>query len=184
MFLSTTEPTHADGSTRNPTRSLCDPYVFNTALTRAKSLVVAVGNPFLLLSIEKQMVKRYGQKGHCWSTFLKRCMDHGTLEFVNEEQRGEYTERLQQFIQEVHPKPQESDEMVALRKKLEELEANNKELQANLHQNQVSSVGASPSHFESLPSSALFSTPNSQLSQSQNLSGSFFPPFIPHQGNL
>ena len=25
------------------------------------------------------MVKKYGDRGHCWSLFLKACIDHGTL---------------------------------------------------------------------------------------------------------
>ena len=78
-FISTTEPTWEDGSSRNPIKSICDPYVFNTALTRAQSLVVAVGNPFLLLKIEKHMVERYGRQELGWSTYIRECLDRGGL---------------------------------------------------------------------------------------------------------
>ena len=79
LFLSTSEPTDKDGATRNPTKSICDRYVFITAITRAQSIVVAVGNPFMLLRIERHMVQKYGEKGKCWSNYLKLCLDHGTL---------------------------------------------------------------------------------------------------------
>ena len=76
LFLSTFEATNLDGSTRNPTKSIVDPYVVNTAVSRARSLVVSVGNPYLLLSMEKHMCKKYGEKAkkHAWSMtvlFLK-----------------------------------------------------------------------------------------------------------------
>ena len=56
----------------NPTKSLCNPYVFNTAITRARSLVVAVGNPFTLLSVEANVAK----PKHCWKEFIARCLEH------------------------------------------------------------------------------------------------------------
>ena len=79
LFISTSEPTTPEGETRDPTKSISDPAVFITAITRARSLIVAVGNPFMLLRREQHMVKKYGDRGHCWSLFLKACIDHGTL---------------------------------------------------------------------------------------------------------
>lgn len=79
VFLSTSEPTDKDGATCNPTKSICDCYVFNTAITRAQSLVVAVGNPFMLLRTERHMVQKYGEKGKCWSNYLQLCLEHDTL---------------------------------------------------------------------------------------------------------
>ncbi len=79
VFLSTTEPVDSVGNTTNPTKSLCDPYVFNTALTRSKSLVVAVGSPVALLRIEEHMVKKYGRKAQCWSSYMKLCLEKGTF---------------------------------------------------------------------------------------------------------
>ena len=53
VFISTSEPTvMLDGglvSPSDPTKSISDRFVFNTVITRSRSLVVAVGNPFLLL---------------------------------------------------------------------------------------------------------------------------------------
>ena len=79
MFLSTTEPVDGDGNTTNPTKSPCDPYVFNTVLTRSKSLVVVVGSPLALLKIEGHMKKIYGRKAECWSNYLRLCLEKNTL---------------------------------------------------------------------------------------------------------
>ena len=81
IFLSTSEPMEEDGSSIDHRKSLADRYVFNTAITRAQSLVVSVGNPFLLLRLEKHMIQRYGEKGKCWSSYLKHCLEKGTLIF-------------------------------------------------------------------------------------------------------
>ena len=77
--MSTTEPIDETGNTTNPTKSPCDPYVFNTVLTRAKSLVVVVGSPFALLDIENHMIQIYGEKGNCWSTYMKKCLEKGSF---------------------------------------------------------------------------------------------------------
>ena len=66
-------------NTCNPTKSPCDRYVFNTVLTRAKSLVVVVGSPLVLLEIEKRMVKLYGAQGKCWSLYILNCLQNNTL---------------------------------------------------------------------------------------------------------
>lgn len=81
LFLSTFEATNKDGSTRNPTKSIADPFVVNTVVTRARSLVVSVGNPYLLLNMEKHMCIKYGEKGKYWSNYLKRCIENNSLEF-------------------------------------------------------------------------------------------------------
>ena len=59
--MSTTEPVDAMGNTTNPTKSPCDPFVFNTVITRSKSLVVVVGSPLALLAIEEHMKQLYGK---------------------------------------------------------------------------------------------------------------------------
>ena len=79
LFISTSEPTKANGETRDSTKSISDPHVFITAITRARSLVVAVGNPFMLLKREEHMVKKYGNRGYCWSLFLKACLDNKSI---------------------------------------------------------------------------------------------------------
>ena len=72
LFISTVECVHDGFKSANPTKSFCNSYVFNTALTRAQSLVVVAGNPFLLLEVEATMPQPMG----CWREYLKRCIDH------------------------------------------------------------------------------------------------------------
>ena len=79
LFLSTTEPVDSFGNTTNSTKSPCDPYVFNTVLTRSKSLVVVVGSPIALLEIEEHMVGLYGKKARCWSNYLRICLENDTF---------------------------------------------------------------------------------------------------------
>ena len=76
IFLSTAEPTFEDGRSKNPTKSPCGQYVFNTAITRAKSLVVCAGNPFLLIKIEKLM---NNEQPNCWRDFIRRCITTRTF---------------------------------------------------------------------------------------------------------
>ena len=78
LYISTCEPTDPEGGSLNPTKSLSDLYVFNTTITRARSLIVAFGNPYLLMSTEKHMHLKYNG-GHCWSQFIKMCLLHNTL---------------------------------------------------------------------------------------------------------
>ena len=76
LFLSTVESVDPEsGQSANLTKSLCNPYVFNTAITRAQSLVVALGNPFTLLAVEAKMP----QPKYCWKEFLRRCNENDTL---------------------------------------------------------------------------------------------------------
>ena len=77
MFLSTAEPTTAEGASKNPTKTPCSQYVFNTALTRAKSLVVCAGNPFLLMKIEKQV--NNVDKRPFWAEYIRRCIENETF---------------------------------------------------------------------------------------------------------
>ena len=105
LFLSTSEPTDKDGATRNPTKSICDRYVFNTAITRAQSLVVAVGNPFMLLRTERHMVQKYGEEGKCWSNYLNFCLEDGTLFIHNtlqvaEAEKSRCMQKLQKLVEE------------------------------------------------------------------------------------
>ena len=76
LFMSTTEPVDEMGRTTNPTKSPCDRYVFNTVLTRSKSLVVVVGSPYSLLRIEQHM--KSGQ-GLCWNLYMRCCMENKTF---------------------------------------------------------------------------------------------------------
>ena len=104
VFLSTSEPI-ANGRVLNPTKSFSNRFVFNTAITRAQSLVVGVGNPFLLLKMEKHMIQTYGYKeqGKCWSTFLKECLSTESIKFDNslglkKDQQDEILKKLQRAV--------------------------------------------------------------------------------------
>ena len=55
--------------------------MLNTILSRAQSHVVAMGNPFLMLKMERYMVTTYGESGRCWSHYLRVCLEHDTLTF-------------------------------------------------------------------------------------------------------
>ena len=75
---------HEEGEPKNLTKSVSDQFVFNTAITRSQYLVVAVGNPFLLLNIEKCMKNIYGQKAvRCWSHFMRQCIECNTFHLTD-----------------------------------------------------------------------------------------------------
>ena len=76
MFLSTVEPTTENGDPSDPVRSMSNDLVFNTIMTRARSLIYCVGNPFALCKIgEKYPV-------NCWKAYLQRCVQCETLQFA------------------------------------------------------------------------------------------------------
>ena len=77
-------------ATRDPVKSLCDQYVFNTVITRACSLVVAIGNPFRLMKIEEMgshdqdVDLSAGKKKKCWQTFIFHCLQCKSLVLTEE----------------------------------------------------------------------------------------------------
>ena len=83
IFISTSEPTTKDGDPINTTKSICDRYVFNTAITRSKLLVVAVGNPFLLLKMEENMIRKHGSAYKTWSPYIKQCIECETFSYAD-----------------------------------------------------------------------------------------------------
>ena len=89
VFLSTSEPRlYQDGefqhiSTQSVGGSVSNQRVFNTVLTRAKSLFVAVGNPFYLMDAEQSLVEAGQQTGYCWKEFLKTCISRGSIVFTD-----------------------------------------------------------------------------------------------------
>ena len=79
--MSTSEPVSEEGEIVSQTKSITDKYVFNTAITRSRYLVVAVGNPFLLMKLEDQMSKKYGNNARCWSSYMKQCIECQTFSY-------------------------------------------------------------------------------------------------------
>ena len=55
-----------------------NPQIFNTAISRSRQLVIAVGNPFRLLNTEKIM--GYHAEG-CWRDYIKLCLEKNTMFF-------------------------------------------------------------------------------------------------------
>ena len=76
MFLSTVEPTDERGKPHDPVRSISNELVFNTIMTRARSLIYCVGNPFVLYELGKLY------DVNCWSAYLQRCVQCETLKFA------------------------------------------------------------------------------------------------------
>ena len=83
VFIGTSDVTNEEGIPLNPTKTVFDPFIFNTAVTRSKSLVVAVGNPYLMLHIEQEMVMnlKLGDRAKCWSELIKQCLVYNTFHF-------------------------------------------------------------------------------------------------------
>ena len=96
IFVCTSEPVNPDGSSANPTKSVCDKFVFNTLITRAQSLVVAVGNPYRLFKIEEMSPNGRG----CWKEYMRHCIECHTLFFsdLQKKDRQKRMEGLQQSI--------------------------------------------------------------------------------------
>ena len=69
LFLSTVEGLDKHGQSFDPLKSFSNPYIFNTAFARARSLVVAAGNPFTLIKAEEHMAENKG----CWKELVARC---------------------------------------------------------------------------------------------------------------
>ena len=80
VFLCTSEPVIDDFKPFDPVKSLCDPRVFNTIITRSQSLVIAFGNPFRLMKIEEQMPE--GNK-QCWLSYFQRCWENSSIAISN-----------------------------------------------------------------------------------------------------
>ena len=93
--MSTSEYVNDEGTT-NPIKSPCDRYIFNTLLTRSKSLVVAVGSPLQLLHIESHMKD---QQNLCWNLYMRECIKNNTFIVPPVVERSEVV--VQQFIESI-----------------------------------------------------------------------------------
>ena len=94
VFLSTHEPTDKKSKPLNTVRSICNEYVFNTVITRSRSLIVVVGNPFHLIKMSSHF------SINCWSELIKRCLTCQSFHLP----QGTHitTERLSDVIEELH----------------------------------------------------------------------------------
>ena len=72
VFISTIEPTKENGEPFDPVRTMSNELVFNTIMTRARSLIYCVGNPFTLCEIGDS---------RSWKAYLQRCVQCETLQF-------------------------------------------------------------------------------------------------------
>ena len=79
VFICTSEAVDEHCATRDPVKSLCDQYVFNTVITRACSLVVAIGNPFRLMHIEGKLADSANESKNCWQAFFYYCLQCNSL---------------------------------------------------------------------------------------------------------
>ena len=77
LLISTSENLDLSGRPFDQLKSFCHPAVFNTAITRARSLVVAVGNPLVLMMSEATM----DEPKWCWKEFITRCLHNKSFVF-------------------------------------------------------------------------------------------------------
>lgn len=76
------------------TKSLFNHFVFNTVITRAKTLVVTVGTPLEILDFEDQYISEADGEIKCWHEYLQLCKAGGTLSHLEPEIQKEFDERL------------------------------------------------------------------------------------------
>ena len=69
LIMSTVESVYSDGRPFDPLKSLAHSAVFNTAITRARSLVIAIGNPDTLRRSEHSIEG----SSRCWDLFISTC---------------------------------------------------------------------------------------------------------------
>ena len=59
----------------------------------------------MLLKTEKHMIRKYGEKGKCWSQYLKTCLDHSSVSIhssldVSKLEEKECLEKLLGLVEE------------------------------------------------------------------------------------
>ena len=91
------------GDPTNFGRSIANPRVFNTVLTRSRALFVAFGNPFHLLAVEERH-----QATHCWREYLKKCVESNSIVFP-EVTKTSSKDHLFEKIFEPTPTPRQQD---------------------------------------------------------------------------
>jgi len=112
IFISTSEPTHEDGRCKYETKSISDRYVFNTAITRSKSLIVAVGNPLFLIHLENQMIEKYGESARCWSHYIRQCIECKTFSFSKKLRNSSVKPNIDKLLNTIYATSPISAELV------------------------------------------------------------------------
>ena len=82
IFLSLFEPVQNDELNAFYVKSLFNPYVFNTVITRAKTRVVAIGRLKEVQQFEDETLShpcRGSNRIKCWNEYLALCKKQGTL---------------------------------------------------------------------------------------------------------
>ena len=102
VFISAIEPTSENGDPINTTKSLCDRYIFNTTITRSQSLVVVVGNPFLLLKMEANMIAQHDKSYQTWTPYIKQCMECNTFSYADSLDPSDFIQATHQLYQCVY----------------------------------------------------------------------------------
>ncbi|XP_019857948.1 PREDICTED: uncharacterized protein LOC109586221 isoform X1 [Amphimedon queenslandica] len=105
IFLCLLEPLK-DGKIKEYfTKSLFNHFVFNTVITRAKTLVVTVGTPFEILDFEDQYISEADGEVKCWHEYLQLCKARGTISHLEPKIEKEFDERLEKRMQQNDPAP-------------------------------------------------------------------------------
>ena len=97
MLISTSESLESSGRPFDLLKSFCHPAVFNTAITRARSLVVAVGKTLVLMMSEAIM----DEPKWCWREFITRCLQNSAF-VIPDRLKNEYFKiitQLQKFVE-------------------------------------------------------------------------------------
>ena len=100
VFLCTTEPYFKAANGQVAPKpdaigtSIVNKRVFNTVLTRARTLFVAIGNPFYLMQAEGNASSELGA-GICWKEYLRKCIESDSIELP-----PHYSERERQALLE------------------------------------------------------------------------------------
>ena len=77
------------------TKSLCNPIVFNTVITRAMTRVVAVGDPYELLEYESKCPDPIKP----WHQYLKVCLEQDSVVTVNDiDEKAKLKELIQKYL--------------------------------------------------------------------------------------
>lgn len=84
------EPLEADGSSTDSTKTLVQPGIFNTVVSRSKQQVIVVGNPFRLLDLEKRM----NTNPKCWNEYIKLCLENDTMLYSDDIEKQSKIDRL------------------------------------------------------------------------------------------